>query len=56
VEKDIAEKSQINLFPDFHALHEIIWKKYGRLRQAINDNAIRHMHFALWTTKATDTH
>jgi hypothetical protein len=28
---------------------------YGRLRQAIDNNAIRHMHFACWMSKATDT-
>jgi hypothetical protein len=30
--------------------------KCGRDRQATNDNIIRHMRYASWITKATDTH
>ena len=30
--------------------------KYGRTRQATDDNIIRRMRFAYWITKATDTH
>jgi hypothetical protein len=30
--------------------------KCGRARQATDDNIIRRMRFACWTTKATDTH
>jgi hypothetical protein len=30
-------------------------KKYGRARQATDDNIIRRMRFACWITKATDT-
>jgi hypothetical protein len=29
--------------------------KYGRAREAIDDNIIRRMHFACCITKATDT-
>jgi hypothetical protein len=31
-------------------------EKYGRARQATDDNVIRRMRFACWITKATDTH
>jgi hypothetical protein len=31
-------------------------EKYGRVRQAIDDNIIWHMLFVCWITKATDTH
>jgi hypothetical protein len=31
-------------------------EKYGRDRQATDDNIIQHMHFACWITKATNTH
>jgi hypothetical protein len=31
-------------------------EKYGTARQATDDNIIRRMRFALWITKATDTH
>jgi hypothetical protein len=31
-------------------------KKYGRARQATDDNIIRRMRFACWITKVTDTH
>jgi hypothetical protein len=30
-------------------------EKYGRARQATDDNMIRSMRFACWLTKATDT-
>jgi hypothetical protein len=30
-------------------------KKYGTAGQATDDNITRHMHFACWITKATDT-
>ena len=31
-------------------------EKYGRARQATDDNIIRRMRFACWITKATDIH
>ena len=31
-------------------------KKYGRARQATDDNIIRSTRFVFWITKATDTH
>jgi hypothetical protein len=31
-------------------------EKYGRAREATDDNIIRRMRFACWVTKATDTH
>jgi len=30
-------------------------EKYGTARQATGDNIKRHMHFACWISKATDT-
>jgi hypothetical protein len=30
-------------------------EKYGRARQATDDNIIWHIHFVCWVTKATDT-
>ena len=36
-----------------------LWDKverYGRARQATDDNIIWHMSFACWITKSTDTH
>jgi len=32
-----------------------MWKKYGRVRQATDDNTIRRMRFECWITKAADT-
>jgi hypothetical protein len=31
-------------------------EKYGRARQATDDNIIRGMRFACWISKATNTH
>jgi hypothetical protein len=31
-------------------------EKYGRARQATDDNIIRRVRFACWVTKPTDTH
>ena len=31
-------------------------EKYGRARQATDDNVVRCMRVACWITKATDTH
>ena len=31
-------------------------EKYGRDGQVTNDSTIRHMRFACWIIKATDTH
>ena len=31
-------------------------EKYGRARQATDDNIIRRTRFAFWITKATDPH
>ena len=30
-------------------------EKYGRFTQATDDKIVRHMRFALWITKATET-
>jgi len=32
-----------------------MWKKYGRARQATDDNLIWRMRFACWITSAADT-
>jgi hypothetical protein len=45
-----------NFFSEKRAFCEITWNKYGRDRQAIDDNKIRRMHTATWVTKATNTH
>jgi hypothetical protein len=37
------------------AFQELMWKKYGRARQATDDNTIWRMRFACWISKATDT-
>ena len=31
-------------------------EKYGRVEQATDDNRVRHMNFACWINKATNTH
>jgi hypothetical protein len=31
-------------------------EEYGRIRQAMDDNIIWHMHFTCWITKAAGTH
>jgi hypothetical protein len=33
-----------------------MWEKYGRARQAKDDNILLRMRFACWIIKATDTH
>jgi hypothetical protein len=35
------------------AVYKIMWKKYGKARQATDDTIIRRMRSARWTTKAT---
>ena len=35
---------------------DIKWKKYDGARQDTDDNIIRRMRFACWTTKAIDAH
>jgi hypothetical protein len=32
-----------------------MWYKHGTAKEATDDNIIRHMRFACWITKATDT-
>jgi hypothetical protein len=43
-------------FFENRAVCEIMWKKYGRVRQATDDNIMWRMRFACWIAKATDTH
>ena len=38
------------------AFYEAMYKKYGRARQAADDNIIGRMRFSRFITKATDTH
>jgi hypothetical protein len=43
-------------FPPNRAISEIMWKKCGSARQAMDNYIIRRIHFACRTTKATNTH
>ena len=43
-------------FSENYAVCEIMWKKYGRVILATDDNILQCMHFACWITKAADTH
>jgi hypothetical protein len=43
-------------FPENRAVYETMRKKHGKARQATDDNTLRRIRFACWTTKATDTH
>jgi hypothetical protein len=43
-----------NFVLDNHVIYEMMWKKVVRAGQATAD-VIRHMRFACWITKATDT-
>jgi hypothetical protein len=45
-----------NYFPESRAVCEIMWKKYGRARQATDDNIIRRMRISCWIPMATNTH
>ena len=45
-----------NLFSENRAFREIMWKKYGGARQAIDDSVKRRILSACWVTKATHTH
>jgi len=42
-------------FCENRALYEIMWKKYGNARQAIDHNIIWCMRFGCWIIKSTDT-
>jgi hypothetical protein len=45
------------LFPQkSYRLGKNVKKKFGKARQATNDNIIRRMRFACWIAKATKTH
>jgi hypothetical protein len=35
---------------------EIMWKKYGTVRQVTNDNIKQRMRFVCWMKKGIDTH
>jgi len=43
-------------FPENRTVYEIMCNNYGTNREATDDNKIRRMHCAWWTTKATDSH
>jgi hypothetical protein len=45
-----------NFFSENRAVFEIMWEKYGRTRQATDDNIIRRMRVVCWITRATSTH
>jgi hypothetical protein len=44
-----------NFFSEDSAVYETMWKKYGTVGQATDNNIIWRMRFACWVTKATDT-
>ena len=44
----------VTFFPENRAVCEYV-EKYGRARQAIDDNIIQRMRFACWIPKAADT-
>ena len=44
-----------NFFSENRVVYELMWKKYGRARQATDDNITLRMRFGCWITKATDT-
>jgi len=54
--KKVVEKIKM------HTLHSIIYsencvlEKFGRAKQATNENLTRRMRLICWVTKATDTH
>jgi len=40
----------------YRAVYEIIWQKYGSVRQATDNNVMRHVPIACWIPSATNTH
>ena len=42
--------------PGIRADFEIMWKKYGTVRQVTDDNIKQRMRFVCWMTKGIDTH
>ena len=42
-------------FPENHAVYDNV-EKYGRARQATDDNIVRRMRVGRWIPKAADTH
>jgi len=42
--------------PENRAVYEMMWKKYGKARQATDDNILRRMPVEGRITKATNTH
>ena len=55
---EVVEKSKHAFcgLSENRSVYQLILKEYGRAGQATDDNTIRHMRFACWVTKATDTH
>ena len=45
-----------DFFYDNRTVYLLMWKKYGRNRDATHISIIRRMHFACWIPKATNTH
>jgi hypothetical protein len=60
VSEKVVEKIKtyfiFNNFSENHVVYGIMWNKYGRTRQATDENIIWRMLFACRITKATDTH
>jgi hypothetical protein len=50
--KNVLDKYR---FHEKRGVYEIIWKKYGRVMQATDDNIIRRMRSACWITNTIDT-
>ena len=46
----------IIFFSENRSVYEIVLEKYGRARQATDDNIIWRMSFACWIPKDTNTH
>jgi hypothetical protein len=58
---NVLEKIQTHVlcsitFFESRAVYEIMWKKYGRARQATDDSIIGGIRFTCCINKATDTH
>jgi hypothetical protein len=45
----------VNFFFENYAVYEVILKKYGRTRQAIDGNVIRRVRITCWITLETHT-
>jgi len=44
------------IFSENPSVYEMVWKKNGRAKEAIQDNTIWRMNFACWIIKVKNTH